>query len=97
VTLTPAVALASPEATTGITVSDGVTETASLGSFTDSKSQHTTSDDRSSLVAHSTTAHVVTFSGLSFPIPGPRGGTVANDAVAVNAVTGEVIENVAFN
>ena len=75
VSVTPAAALATAEATTSISVSDGVTEITSLGSFTDS----------------------VTFSGLSLPILGPGGGTVTNDAVAVNAVTGDVIENVEFN
>ena len=97
VSVTPAAALATAEATTSITVSDGVTEITSLGSFTDSGLQHTSADGQRSLVADGTTAYVVTFSGLSLPILGPGGGTVTNDAVAVNAVTGDVIENVEFN
>jgi hypothetical protein len=92
VAVTAAEALDKAERTTGITVSGGVSEVTSLGSFTDGGLRHD-----GSLIAKGTTAYVVTFSGLSLPTLGTTGGTVAYDAVAINAATGKVIENVEFN
>jgi hypothetical protein len=97
VTITPAESLTSAESTAGITVSDGVNEVTSLGSFTDSGLRHAAPDGQDTLVANGATAYVVTFSGLSLPVLGPTGGTVTNDAVAISAVTGNVIESVEFN
>jgi hypothetical protein len=97
VTISPAEALTTAESAAGITISDGVTEVTSLGSFTDSGLRHAASDGQDTLVANGATAYVVTFSGLSLPVLGPTGGTVTNDAVAVSAITGTVIESVEFN
>jgi hypothetical protein len=97
VTISPAEALSTAESTAGITLSDGVSEVTSLGSFTDSGLRHAASGDQDALVANGIAAYVVTFSGLSLAELGPTGGTVTNDAVAISAVTGKVIESVEFN
>ena len=70
--------------------------TASLGSFTDSEYGNVDSAGVLHLIADGVPAFVINYSGLSIP---SRGGTTATDsqqAVVINAVTGEVIEDYVY-
>jgi len=92
VRISPIKALSIAKDTTGIAVSRKVTEVTSLGSLTDAGLRH-----RGVLIAKGTPAYVVTFSGLVLATLGPTAGIVTNEAVAVSATTGKVIESVKFN